>query len=418
MPLGWYIPIVPTTQADLLATADRVFIKNYRQPPMVLERGAGCEVWDKTGVRYLDMTAGIAVCGLGHAHPQFTARVAEQLGRLVHVSNLFWNEPEILAAENIVKHSFADRVYFCNSGGEANEGALKLARRYQSVVAGKPERTTIVSTHGSFHGRTFASLAITGQPKYHEGFGPLVGPVEFVKYGDLAAAKAFLEKQTACCMILEPIQAEGGITVAPPGYLKGLREVCDATGTLLIFDEVQTGMGRTGTWFGHEHDGVTPDVMTLAKGLGGGVPIGAVAVKEKAQAGLASAPPAAVTHASTFGGNPLATAAANAVFEIIEKENLLANVVAMGEHLDKKLKELVAKYPGHVLEARGRGLLRGIAVSGVPAQVTVKAREAGVLLSIAGSNVVRFAPPYIVNAAQLDEAVAVVDTVLAAGAGK
>jgi predicted acetylornithine/succinylornithine family transaminase len=418
LPVGWYIPIVPTTQADLLATADRVFIKNYRQPPMVLERGAGCEVWDKAGVRYLDMTAGIAVCGLGHAHPQFTARVAEQLGRLVHVSNLYFNEQGILAAENIVKHSFADRVFFANSGSEANEGALKLARRYQSVVAGQPQRTTIVSTHGSFHGRSFATVSITGQPKYRENFGPLIDNVEFLPYGDLAAAKALLEKKTACCIIVEPIQAEGGITVAPPGYLKGLRELCDATGTVLIFDEVQTGMGRTGTWFGYEHDGVTPDVMTLAKGLGGGVPIGAIAVTKKVQGGLASAPPAAVTHASTFGGNALAAAAANAVFEIIEKENLLANVVAMGNHLEGRLKELVAKYPGHVLEARGRGLLRGIAVSGVPAQVTVKAREAGVLLSIAGSNVVRFVPPYVVTAAQLDEAVAILDKVLATGAGK
>ena len=409
---------MPNTQADLLALADTVFIKNYRQAPIVLDRGAGSEVWDKAGTRYLDMTAGIAVCGLGHSHPQFTARVAEQLGRLVHVSNLFFNEQSILAAENITKRSFADRVFFCNSGAEANDTALKLARRWQAVVANAPERTTIVSTHGSFHGRTFATVAITGQPKYREHFGPLVGPVEFVPYGDLAAATALLEKRTACCIILEPIQAEGGIIVAPPGYLKGMRELCDATGTLLIFDEVQTGMGRTGRWFGYEHDNVTPDVMTLAKGLGGGVPIGAVAASEKAAAGLGAVAPAAVPHASTFGGNPLATAAANAVFEIIEKENLLANVVAMGEHLDQHLRGLVKKYPGHVTEARGRGLLRGIAVSGAPAQITAKAREAGALFSIAGANVIRFAPPYVVTAAQLDEAVAIIDSVLATGAGK
>ena len=405
------------TQADLLSLADKVFIKNYRQQPIVLARGAGCEVWDMAGTRYLDMTAGIAVCGLGHAHPEWVARVTAQLGTLVHVSNLYWNDQQIIAAKNIVDRSFADRVFFCNSGAEANEGALKLARRYQ-YVTGAPERTTIVSTHGSFHGRSFATVSITGQPKYREGFGPMVGPVEFIPYGDLAAATALLEKKTACCIILEPIQAEGGITVPPAGYLAGLRELCDRTGTLLIFDEVQTGMGRTGTWFGHQQDGVTPDVMTLAKGLGGGVPIGAVAVTERAAAGLSAVAPAAVPHASTFGGNPLAAAAANAVFDIIEKDQLLANVTAMGDHLASLLRTLVEKYPGHATEVRGRGLLRGLAVSGAPAQVTTKAREKGVLLSVAGDKVVRFAPPYIVTRAQIEEAVSILDRVLAEGAGK
>ncbi len=405
------------TQADLLSLADKVFIKNYRQQPIVLERGAGCEVWDKAGTRFLDMTAGIAVCGLGHSHPEWVARVSAQLQKLVHVSNLYWNDQEITCAKHIVDRSFADRVFFCNSGAEANEGALKLARRYQ-FVNGAPERTTIVSTHGSFHGRSFATVSITGQPKYREGFGPMVGPVEFLPYGDLAAATALLEKKTACCIILEPIQAEGGITVPPAGYLAGLRELCDRTGTLLIFDEVQTGMGRTGRWFGHQHDGVTPDVMTLAKGLGGGVPIGALAVTERAAAGLGAVAPAAVPHASTFGGNPLATAAANAVFDIIEKDKLLDNVTAMGEHLAGRLATLVEKYPGHATEVRGRGLLRGLAVSGAPAQVTTKAREKGCLLSVAGDKVVRFAPPFVVTKAQLDEAVGILDAVLAEGAGK
>ena len=405
------------TQAELLALADQVFIKNYRQQPIVLERGKGCEVWDKAGARYLDMTAGIAVCGLGHAHPTFTARVTEQLGRLVHVSNLYWNEQQILAAKAIVDHSFADRVFFCNSGGEANEGALKLARRYQAMVANAPERTTIVSTHGSFHGRSFATVSITGQPKYREGFGPLVGPVEFIAYGDLEAAAKVLGGKQACCIILEPIQAEGGIVVAPPGYLAGIRKLCDDTGTLLIFDEVQTGVGRTGKWFGHEHDGVVPDVMTLAKGLGGGVPIGAVACSEKAAAGLAVAPGGAVPHASTFGGNALACAAANAVFEIIERDNLLGRVQESGEYLGGQLAKLVTEFPGHVTDARGRGLLRGISVSGQPAQVTGKCREKGLLLSVAGASVVRFAPPYVVERAQLDEAVSILRGVLADGAG-
>ena len=406
------------TQAELLATAEAVLVKNYRQQPIVLERGRGCEVWDRAGNRYLDMTAGIAVCGLGHAHPGFTARVTEQLTKLVHVSNLYFNDQQILAAQAITEHSFARRVFFCNSGAEANEGALKLARRYQAVVAGAPQRTTIVSTNGSFHGRSFATVSITGQPKYREGFGPMFGPVEFVPYGDLEAAARLLGQKTACAIIVEPIQAEGGIIVAPPGYLAGLRRLCDDTGTILIFDEVQTGMGRTGTWFGHQHDDVAPDVMTLAKGLGGGVPIGAVACSEKAAAGLAAQPGGAVPHASTFGGNPLACAAALAVFDIMEAEGLVERVAEAGRYLGDRLAELVEAFPGHVLEARGRGLLRGIAVAGAPAQVNAKCREKGMLVSIAGANVIRFAPPYIVERAQLDEAISILRGVLAEGAGK
>jgi acetylornithine/N-succinyldiaminopimelate aminotransferase len=406
------------TQAELLALAEQVFIQNYRQQPIVLERGRGCEVWDAAGTRYLDMTAGIAVCGLGHGHPVFTARMTEQLTKLVHVSNLYFNDQQILAARAITERCFADRVFFCNSGGEANEGALKLARRYQAVVAGAPQRTTIVSTHGSFHGRTFATVAITGQAKYREGFGPLFGPVEMIPYGDLEAAAKVLEPRTACAIIVEPIQAEGGIVTAPPGYLAGLRRLCDDTGTLLIFDEVQTGVGRTGMWFGHLHDRVTPDVMSLAKGLGGGIPIGAVACTEKAAAGLAAQPGGAVPHASTFGGNALACAAANAVFEIIETEGLIERVAQAGQYLGSRLTEVVAEFPGHAVGARGRGLLRGIAVSGAPGQITQRCRERGLLLSVAGDKVVRFAPPYIVERKHIDEAIHTLRGVLAEGKGK
>ena len=405
-------------QAALLSLADRVLVKNYRQQPIVLERGRGAEVWDAAGTRYLDMTAGIAVCGLGHSHPAFTARVSEQLGKLVHVSNLYFNDQQLIAARHITERSFAKRVFFCNSGGEANEGALKLARRYQAVIAGAPQRTTFVATEGSFHGRSFATVAITGQPKYREGFGPLVGPVEFVPYNDLEAAARMLEKRTACAIIVEPIQAEGGIVAAKPGYLAGLRRLCDDTGTLLIFDEVQTGMGRTGTWFGHQHDAIEPDVMTLAKGLGGGVPIGAVCASEHAAQGLEFKAGGAVPHASTFGGNPLACAAASAVFDIMEAEGLVERVREAGQYLGTLLDQLVAEFPGHVKDARGRGLLRGVAVTGQPAQVTVACREQGMLVSVAGTSVVRFAPPYIVSRAQLDEAVGILRGVLATGAGK
>ena len=401
------------SQAELLALADQVLVKNYRQQPIVIERGRGCEVWDVAGTRYLDMTAGIAVCGLGHGHPAFTARVSEQLGKLVHISNLYFNDQQILAAKAITASSFADRVFFCNSGAEANEGALKLARRYQHVIAQAPHRSTIVATHGSFHGRSVATVSITGQPKYREGFGPLFGPVEFVDYGDLAAATRQLGDRTACAMIVEPIQAEGGIIVAPPGYLAGLRKLCTDTGTILIFDEVQTGVGRTGTWFGHQHDDVAPDVMTLAKGLGGGIPIGAVACNHKAALGLAAHAGGAVPHASTFGGNALACAAANAVFDIIETEGLIERVAQAGRYLAGKLAELVAAFPDRVVETRGRGLLRGIAITGSPAQVVARCREQRLLLSVAGDAVVRFAPPYVVERAQLDEAVAILRGVLA-----
>jgi len=406
------------TQAELLALADQVFVKNYRQQPIVLERGRGCEVWDHAGTRYLDMTAGIAVCGLGHAHPAFTARMTEQLSKLVHVSNLYFNDQQILAAKAITERCFAKRVFFCNSGAEANESALKLARRYQAVVAGAPHRTTVVSTHGSFHGRSIATVSITGQAKYREGFGPLFGPVEFINFGDLEAAARALEARTACAIIVEPIQAEGGIFVAPPGYLAGLRRLCDDTGTILIFDEVQTGVGRTGTWFGHQHDEITPDVMSLAKGLGGGIPIGALVCTERAAAGLAAQPGGAVPHASTFGGNALACAAANAVLEIIENEGLIERVAQAGQYLGARLAELVAEFPGHALEARGRGLLRGIVVSGAPGQITARCREKGMLVSIAGDKVVRFAPPYVVERKHVDEAIAILRGVLAEGAGK
>ena len=406
------------TQADLLALADRVLVKNYRQQPIVLDRGRGCEVWDRAGTRYLDMTAGIAVCGLGHAHPGFTARVTEQLVKLVHVSNLYFNDQQILAAQAICERSFADRVFFCNSGAEANEGALKLARRYQAVIAGHPQRTTIVSTTGSFHGRSIGTVSITGQGKYREGFGPLFGPVEFMPYGDLEAAARVLEARTACAVIVEPIQAEGGIVVAPPGYLAGLRRLCDDTGTILIFDEVQTGVGRTGRWFGHQHDEIAPDVMTLAKGLGGGVPIGAVACSEKAAQGLAAQPGGAVPHASTFGGNPLACAAAVAVMEIMDAEGLVERVMQAGDYLANRLGELVDEFPGHATEVRGRGLLRGLAVANGPATVVAKCREKGMLVSVAGSHVVRFAPPYIVTREQLDEAVGILRGALKDGAGK
>ena len=400
-------------QTELVSVANRVLIQNYRQPGFVITRGQGCELWDKAGKRYLDLTAGISVCCLGHAHPGLTEVIRHQAETLIHVSNLVFIEEQILAAKALVDTCFADRIFFCNSGAEANEAALKLARRYQHVVMGETNRNSFVTTNGSFHGRTFATLAVTGQPKYHEGFGPLGLSVTAVPFGDLDAAAKALETRTACAFIVEPIQAEGGIIVPPPGYLKGLRKLSDATGTLLIFDEVQTGVGRTGRWFGHEHFGTTPDVMTLAKALAGGVPIGAVAATNNAAQGLEFREGGAVPHASTFGGNPLACAAARCVVETIHRENLLDHATEVGSYLEAKLDELVTRFPRQCSETRGVGLLRGLAMIGSAAPVVVGCRDRGVLLSMAGGNVVRFAPALVVTKNQIDEGVAVLAKVIA-----
>jgi acetylornithine/N-succinyldiaminopimelate aminotransferase len=409
------------SQADhdrLVAIAAKHLTQNYKQQPIVLSRGQGVRLWDVQDRAFLDMTAGIAVCCLGHAHPGLTRAIAEQAGRLLQVSNLYFGEKQLELAEALTRRSFADRVFFCNSGGEANEAALKCARRYQQVVARAPERITIASMDASFHGRTIATVSITGQEKYRKNFGPMFDPVRFLPFGDLEAARALLETHTICALITEPIQAEGGIVVPPPGYLKALRELCSKTGTLLIFDEVQTGVGRTGTWWGHEHEDCTPDLMTLAKGLAGGVPIGAMLATDEAAKGLLPLAGEPVTHASTFGGNPLACAAALAVIDIIENEGILDNVRVVGEHLDAGLTRLARKYPSVAVESRGRGLLRGLAVKSDPAGLVARCREKGVLLSMAGATVVRFVPALNVSKADLDEALGILDEALAERAAK
>jgi acetylornithine/N-succinyldiaminopimelate aminotransferase len=404
------------SQADhdrLVAIAAQHLVQNYKQQPIVLARGQGVRLWDVQDRAFLDMTAGIAVCCLGHAHPRLTKAIAEQAARLVHVSNLYFGERQLELADKLTQLSFADRVFFCNSGGEANEAALKCARRYQQVVARAPERVTIAAMEASFHGRTIATVSITGQEKYRKNFGPMFEPVRFLPFGDLEAARALLETNSVCALITEPIQAEGGIVVPPPGYLKGLRELCSKTGTLLIFDEVQTGIGRTGTWFGYQHEGVTPDLMTLAKGLAGGVPIGALLATDEAAKGLLPLAGEPVTHASTFGGNALACAAALAVLDAIAEEGILDNVVTVGEHLAAGLAQLVTRYPNVAVEARGRGLLRGVAVKSDPAGIVARCREQGVLLSLAGPNVVRFVPALNVTKKDIDEALGVLASVFA-----
>jgi acetylornithine/N-succinyldiaminopimelate aminotransferase len=399
-------------QWELVQEAQKLFTHNYKQQPIVLRRGAGCKVWDVAGNRYLDLTGGIAATPLGHAHLALAAAITEQAMKLIHVSNLFYNENQILLARQLARRAHAmgpTRVFFCNSGAEANEASVKLAKRWQHVVRGRPERIEVLSFEGSFHGRTVATVALTGQEKYKAGFGPLIEWARQVPFpedeNDLRALDAITER--TCAVIIEPIQAEGGIRIAPPGFMRALRQRCTDTGTVLIFDEVQTGVGRTGTWFGYEQEGVTPDVMSLAKGLAGGVPIGAMVATEELAQGFAPG-----THASTFGGNPLACAAALAVLETIENDKLLDRVNTAGGRLHHALEKLVEKYPGKAKGVRGRGLLMGLAVEGDAAPYVARAREQGVLLSVAGGTVVRFVPPFVVTDEELDEGVAALDRAL------
>jgi acetylornithine/N-succinyldiaminopimelate aminotransferase len=396
----------------LMAIAKRHLVQNYKQQPMVLARGEGCEVWDVEGKRYLDMTSGIAVSCLGHAHPKLTSAIALQAGRLIHASNLYFAETNLILAEALAERSFGGRVFFCNSGGEANEAAIKLARRYQQVVAQRPDKVAIISTEGSFHGRTIATVSLTGQEKYRKNFGPMFGPVRFVPFGDLEALKAALADGQAAAFLCEPVQAEGGVVTAPPGYFAAAKEACVQTGTMLILDEVQTGIGRTGSWFGYQQENVVPDVMTLAKGLAGGVPIGAMVATDEAARGFVPLPGEPPPHASTFGGNPLACAAALAVLDVIEEEALLDNTRQAGDYLGRGLGKLVVEH-GHIATGtRGRGLLRGLVVKQDAVGIVGKCREKGLLLSVAGGNVLRFVPPLIVKRHDLDEAISILGDVL------
>lgn len=394
---------------DLVAAGRRLLTQNYKQAPVVMARGEGCLLWDTENRRYLDMTAGIAVCVLGHGHRGLAEAISAQAGRLIHTSNLFYVETQLRFAEALARRAFAGRMFFCNSGAEANEAGLKLARRYQAVVRKDPARTGFVAFDNSFHGRTMGALSVTGQTKYRDGFEPLIPGVTFLPFGDIEAVRGAVGPTTAA-VIVEPIQAEGGVLLPPPGYLKELRALCNDRGALLLFDEVQTGVGRTGTFYAFEKEGVVPDVVTLAKGIAGGVPMGVMLAGEEVARGFEPG-----THASTFGGNPLASAAALYIQETIDRENLLARCADAGAYLGSALLRLSERRRPRTRGTRGRGLLQGLVLDGDAAAVVVKARERGVLLSVAGGNVVRFAPPLIVTKEQLDEAISTLDAVLAEG---
>jgi acetylornithine/N-succinyldiaminopimelate aminotransferase len=396
-------------EQTLLRMAKEHLYGNYAPAPFVLVRGTGCEVWDKAGKRYLDLCAGIAVSLVGHAHPRFVRAISDQVAMLVHMSNYFYNEQNILLASELCRRTGMDRAFFCNSGTEANEAMLKLARHH-FYAGGQKDRLRIVAFEEAFHGRTLGALSLTGRAKYREGFGLPTGGVTFVPFGDAEAVKRAMGPDVAAIMV-EPVQGEGGVIPAPKGFLADLLAIAHQNGALLIVDEVQTGIGRTGTFLACEQHGVVPDAVSLAKGLGGGFPIGAMVCRES----LASALPPG-THGCTFGGNPLASAAALAVLSIMDEEGLVQGAKAKGDHLSKSLTALCARHADFAGPERGCGLLRALPFkAGVKAAtILTRMRDRGVLLTASGENAIRWTPPLVVTNEQLDQAVAVLDEVLTA----
>jgi acetylornithine/N-succinyldiaminopimelate aminotransferase len=378
----------------------------YARARLAFERGEGPYLFTADGQRFLDFAAGIAVNSLGHSHPHLVAALSEQAGRLWHVSNLYRIPEGERLAERLAANSFADRVFFSNSGAEAVEGVIKLARRYHHH-AGHPERNRIITCTGAFHGRTLAALSAAGNPKYLEGFAPVCDGFDQVAFGNLNELRAAIGGETAAVLI-EPVQGEGGVRAAAPDYLRGLRETCDEFGLLLLLDEVQCGMGRTGKLFAHEWTGVRPDAVALAKGLGGGFPIGAVLATETAAAGMTVG-----AHGSTFGGNPLAMAVGNAVLDVILGDGFLDGVQTVAALLRERLDDLVRRRPEIFAEVRGLGLLLGLRCVVPNTEMVGRLREAGLLTAGAAENVIRLLPPLIITERQVDEAVAILDRVAA-----
>lgn len=381
---------------ELCMTSDNVFVGNYARYPAAMIKGEGCWLTDSKGKKYLDFLSGIAVCSLGHCHPAVTEAVCKQVGQLVHVSNLYYTEPQTRLAEILVENSFADKVFMANSGAEANEAALKLAR-----IASKPGRYEVISLSGSFHGRTLATVAATGQAKFHEGFEPLPQGFVHAPFGDLAAIEAMISDKT-CAIFCEPLQGESGVRPLGKEYLQKLRELCDEKGLLLIFDEVQTGLGRTGTLFAHEQMGVTPDIMTLAKALGNGLPIGAMLTTEKLAASLVPG-----THASTFGGNPVTAAAAVATLRVMLEEDFLPGVRERGTYFTEQLEKLAERFPGIIEGVRGLGMIQALVLKEalVPkgGEIVTKMFEKGFLINFAGNTALRFVPPLVVSIEEIDQ---------------
>jgi len=387
-----------------MTRADKVVMNTYGRQPLVLVKGAGCRVWDDQGREYLDLVAGLAVCNLGHAHPQVARAAAAQLAQLVHVSNLYYSTPMVELAELLVRLSFADRVFFANSGAEVNEGAIKLVRRYSRERFG-PGRHRIICTENSFHGRTLGALSATGQSKFWQGFDPLLEGFLFVPFNDLKALAAAVD-DSVCAVLLEPIQGEGGVCLPDADYLMGVRRLCAEKRLLLVLDEIQTGLGRTGRLFAHEHFGIQPDVMTLAKALAGGLPMGALlATAEVAGAFVPGA------HASTFGGGPVIAAAATTALALLSDEKLLGEVRAKGDYLQKALLKLMAGFPV-IRQVRGLGLMWALELVREGGPLVAACRERGVLVHCTQGNVIRLLPPLIVSTGELNRGLQVLEEAL------
>jgi acetylornithine/N-succinyldiaminopimelate aminotransferase len=388
----------------LMMLSEQYVAHTYARYPVVLVRGKGTRVWDQEGEEYLDFVSGLAVCNLGHCHPRVVKTIQGQAEKLIHVSNFYYIEPQIQLASLLCKHSFADKVFFCNSGAEANEGALKLARKFAKEEIGK-DRYEIITMEGSFHGRTLATLTATGQEKFHKGYEPLMPGFKYVPFNDIGAVKKAIDPKT-CAVMVEPIQGEGGVNCPSEGYLKALREICDENRLLLIFDEVQVGMGRTGKLFAYEHEGVEPDMLTLAKSLAGGVPIGALLIKQEISDGFKPG-----DHASTFGGNPLASAAGVAALTAILEEGMLENCRKMGDYFLSELDKMKNKFP-FIKEVRGKGLILGMELKIDGSSIVKEMLKKRVLINCTMGNILRFLPPLIVTQEEIDRVVATLEEVL------
>lgn len=392
------------TNESLAQRGARVFVPNYKPQKVAIVGGEGARLLDAEGKRYIDLASGIAVSSLGYGHAGLIRAVQDQAGRLFHASNIVWNEPAVRAAERLVAHSFGDRVFFANSGAEANEAMVKLARK---VFHDRGEgRFEIVCTERSFHGRTLGMITCTGQEKYRLGFEPLLPGVRHVPFGDLATLEAAITERTAA-VLLEPIQGEGGVRVAPPGYLRAVRELCDRHGCLLLLDEVQSGVGRTGTLWAYEQEGFVPDAMSLAKGIAGGMPLGVMVTTESLAAHLTPG-----THGSTFGGNPVACAAANAVLDVVTAPEFLAQVQALGSHLMTRLNAMQQRHRRIAVEARGRGLWAGLELNLDASVLPARALERGLIINLIAGTIIRFAPPLVIDQATLDEGLDILDSLL------
>lgn len=380
---------------EIIKESEQYLIHSYNRHPVVIDHGEDVYLYDTEGKKYLDFGGGIAVNALGYSDDEFKAALKAQIDKILHVSNLFYSEPLLEAAKALAKVSGMERVFMANSGTEANEGALKLARKY-AVMKGEMNRTEIISMEKAFHGRSMGALSVTGTKKYREPFEPLISGVKFAKYNDLESVKAQISDKT-CAIIVEAVQGEGGVYPAKQEFMQGIRDLCTENGILMICDEVQCGMGRTGKMFGYENYGVKPDIVTMAKGIGSGIVVGAVATVE--EVGKALVPG---DHGTTFGGNPLACAAVAKVVELFEKRNIPDHVNRVGEYLEKKLNELVQTYPV-AKEVRGLGLMRGLECDAPVGEICGLALEKGLFLLSAGTNVVRFVPPLVIQTAHVDE---------------